>query len=94
MYAKLALACLSLAAADAWAADANNSPPAPSSAQSGTTAKSIAPRRIVAPKISVARATRMPDGSIAINCIDRPNPKAHAVPQQTRSPQLNPDQTP
>jgi hypothetical protein len=95
MNAKLALACLSFAAVDALAADANIPPtPVLSSTQSSTSAKPIAPRRVVAPTISETRATRMPDGSLAINCTDRPNPKAHALPQQTRSPQRNPDQQP
>jgi hypothetical protein len=96
MHAKLALVCLSLATADAMAADANNppSPSATSSAQSSASGNLIAPRRIIAPTISETRATRMPDGSLAINCTDRPNPKAHAHVQQTRSPQLDPDQQP
>jgi|GEM_PF-5138217 len=96
MHAKLTLACLSIAATNVMAADANNppSPPATSSAQSNAPAKPIALRRVIAPTISETRATRMPDGSLAVTCVDRPNPKARALQQQTRSPQSNPDQQP
>lgn len=91
MLAKLVFVCLSIAvAADAMAADAN--PPASPATQAA--AKPISARRVIAPTISETRATRMPDGSLAITCTDRPNPKAHASLQQTRSPQLNPDQQP
>jgi hypothetical protein len=96
MHAKLTLACLSIAATNVMAADANNppSPPATSSAQSNAPAKPIALRRVIAPTISETRATRMPDGSLAVTCVDRPNPKARAPQQLTRSPQSNPDQQP
>ena len=89
MHTKLAsILCLSMIAADAMAADTNTS-----STQTAATHQ-VASRRIAAPLISETRATRMPDGSLALSCNDRPNPKAHATPQQTRSPQLNPNQQP
>ncbi|HEX3897426.1 MAG TPA: hypothetical protein VHW73_14600 [Rudaea sp.] len=94
MHPKLALVCLSIAAANAMAAEANNPPSSPSSAQSTASDKSIAPRRIIAPTISETRATRMPDGSLAVTCIERPNPKARTHLQKTPSPQLDPGQTP
>jgi hypothetical protein len=96
MNIRLTLVCLSITAANAMAADANNPPSAPAtaSAQSSAAAKPIAPRRILAPTISETRATRMPDGSLAVTCVDTPNPKVRALQQHVRSPQLNPDQQP
>jgi hypothetical protein len=95
MYTKLVYVFLSLVAVDAMAVDANDPPttkPATSAAQ--TAPKSIALPRINAPMYAETRATRMPDGSLAIMCADKPNPRARALPQQTRSPQVDPDQHP
>jgi hypothetical protein len=92
MHAKLAFVCLSIIAADAMAADANNpSSPTTSSAQ---ITKTAVPRRIIAPMVAETRATRMPDGSLTLSCNDRPNPKARALSQQTRTPQIDPNQQP
>lgn len=95
MHAKLAFVCLSIVAADAMAADANYAASSTTpSAQTAAVAKTIAPRRIMAPTISETRATRMPDGSLALSCNDRPNPKARALSQQTRNPRIDPNQQP
>jgi hypothetical protein len=40
-------------------------------------AKSSAPRHAVAPTMSVMSVTRQADGTLAANCVQRPNPKAH-----------------
>jgi hypothetical protein len=92
MHAKLAFVCLSIIVADAMAADANN--PASSATSSAQITKTVVPRRIIAPTISETRATRMPDGSLALSCNDRPNPKARPLSQQTRTPRIDPNQQP
>jgi hypothetical protein len=95
MHAKLAFVCLSIIAADAMAVDANNpSSSATPSAQTAAIGKTVVPRRFVAPTISETRATRMPDGSLALSCKNRPNPKARALSQQTRDPRIDPNQQP
>ena len=35
-------------------------------------------RRVAPPTMSVMRVTRQPDGTLATDCIQQPNPKAHA----------------
>jgi hypothetical protein len=95
MHAKLVFVCLSIIAADAMAADANNAAASTTpSAQTTAIGKTVVPRRIIAPTISETRATRMPDGSLALSCNDRPNPKARALSQQTRNPRIDPNQQP
>jgi hypothetical protein len=101
MHAKFLVVCLSIAATNIMAAEANN-PPSPSAnasaqpaiAGASTSNKSIASRRIIAPTISETRATRMPDGSLALICHDRPNPKATALRQRALDARSNPDQQP
>jgi hypothetical protein len=88
MYVKLVFVSLSIIFADAMAADANDA--SSSIISSAQTTKSIVPRRIIAPTIAETRATRMPDGSIALSCNDRPNPKARALSQQTRNLRVDP----
>ena len=48
-------------------------PLAPSAQTKG--AKVAAPRRLPAPTISVTRVTRQSDGSLSMDCVQRPNPK-------------------
>lgn len=48
-------------------------PLAPSAQAKG--AKIAAPRRLPAPTISVTRVTRQRDGSLSMDCVQRPNPK-------------------
>ena len=91
MHVKFAFVCFSIVAINAMAADANDSLSTPQTAAIG---KTIGNRRIVAPMISETRAIRMPDGTLALDCNDRPNPKARALPIKTRSPQRNPNQQP
>ena len=84
MKIKLALFCLALATG-AYAADAPQaSPPQPQplapsagmkAAQGITAAKSTAMRRVPSPNISETSVTRRPDGSLAINCVQKLNPK-------------------
>ncbi len=89
MHLKLAVLCLALASAPALAADTNT---AQTSIPSST--KKIAPRSVVAPTITETRATRMPDGSLSLNCVDRPNPKARALIEQANTTHVVPDQQP
>ncbi len=89
MHLKLAVFCLSMASASAIAADANTAQPSSTPAT-----KKIAPRSVIAPTISETRATRMPDGSLSLNCADRPNPKARALIEQANTTHVVPDQQP
>ncbi len=56
--------------------------------------KRFAPHRVVAPTISETRATVMPDGSLSLMCVDKPNPKAAAQLQKARTPAVDPSQNP
>jgi hypothetical protein len=78
----LTLLCLSLAV-DAYATGEPSIPTlqaqplAPSASLSATHAasKPAAMHRVPAPSISETSVTRQPDGSLAMNCVQRPNPK-------------------
>jgi hypothetical protein len=78
----LALFCLGLTA-NAFAADPASVPSlqvqplarsAPMTA-TGTAAKPAAMRRVPAPSVSETRVIRRPDGSLVMNCAQKPNPK-------------------
>jgi hypothetical protein len=58
-----------LAATGAWAADS-----ASQTANANEAKTKPAARRVLAPSIHVMRATRQADGSLAIDCVQRPNP--------------------
>jgi hypothetical protein len=90
MHAKLVFVCLSIISADVMAADANN--PSSSAISSAQTTKMVVARHIIAPTVAETRATRMPDGSLALSCNVRPNPKASALSQQTRTPRIDSNQ--
>ena len=82
MKTTLALFCLGLAA-NASATDAAPSlglqaQPLASSAQmkaAGATGKPAAMHRVPSPTISETSVTRRSDGSLALNCVQKPNPK-------------------
>ena len=83
MKTRLALFCLGLTA-NAFAADAPSAPAlhaqplAPSAQQMKVTqaaAKPAAMHRVPAPSISETRVTRRSDGSLVLNCVQKPNPK-------------------
>ncbi len=78
----LALFCLGLNA-NALAADAASTPAlqvqplarsAPMST-TGATAKPAAMHRVPAPSVSETSVIRRPDGSLVMNCVQKPNPK-------------------
>lgn len=82
--------CLTAAAAHAGAAEAISAdkPVAQRAAQTAhssnatTTTPAVKPvvgMRLAAPLISETKAVRNPDGSIGLNCTQRPNPKASAI---------------
>ena len=85
MKIKLALFCLSLATASASAADAlptlspSSQTLAPSVGLKAPAAfaatKSAGIHRVPSPTLSETSVTRRPDGSLAIHCVDKPNPK-------------------
>ena|SRR5690349_1075209 len=58
-----------LLATGAWAADS-----ATQTANANEPKSKPAARRILAPSIHVMRATRQADGSLAVDCVQRPNP--------------------
>jgi hypothetical protein len=83
--------CLGLAA-NAAAAESSAPTPQPlaPSPQTKAAAGSVAAkpgtlRRVLSPIISETSVVRRPDGSLALNCMDKPNPKAlgarHVTPQ-------------
>lgn len=84
MKIKLALFCLGLAAT-ATAADAPQAsspqpqPLAPSATIKGVNGsaptKPVGIHRVPSPTISETRVTRRADGSLAMNCVQKPNPK-------------------
>jgi hypothetical protein len=83
MKIRLTIFCLSLAA-NAYAADAppvstlQVQPLAPSTQMKGTqaaAAKGVAMHRVPAPSISETSVMRRPDGSLVMNCVQKPNPK-------------------
>jgi hypothetical protein len=53
-------------------------PLAPSALAKNSSATKGAPRRMTPPAISVTRVTRRADGSLGIDCVQRPNPKLRA----------------
>ena len=78
----LALFCLGLTA-NAFAADSASAPvlqvqplarSAPTTAF-GAAAKPAAMRRVPAPSVSETSVIRRPDGSLVMNCVQKPNPK-------------------
>jgi hypothetical protein len=84
MKIRLTLFCLGLAA-NASAADPppvpalQAQPLAPSAQmkveQTAAPAKTAAMHRVPAPSISETSVTRRPDGSLVMNCVQKPNPK-------------------
>ncbi|HEX4480115.1 MAG TPA: hypothetical protein VH082_04855 [Rudaea sp.] len=87
MHIRLALLCLLVVGADAFAADSTT----PSNTTTPT--KPVA-RRVVAPTVSETRVVVQPDGSLGFICVDRPNPKATALIQKARAKNALPDQQP
>ena len=85
---RFSLLCFLLLGTSAMAADA----PQPDSTVQPV--KRFAPRSVTAPTISETRATRMPDGSLALTCLDRPNPKVAAQLRKAAAPAIDPDQRP
>lgn len=82
MKKRLALFCLGLAAnvsaADLPSAPALQVQPLAPSAQPKTTnavAKPAAMHRVPAPSVSETSVTRRSDGSLVLNCVQKPNPK-------------------
>lgn len=86
MSTRYALLCLAIAAVHANAADAPltgqpSAVPADSAGKLSSTV-SLKPHvgtRLAAPLISETTAVRAPDGSLQLNCTERPNPKAKAL---------------
>jgi len=85
MYPKLVLICLGAFAAINARAD---SAPAPqplvaatrTPSPTDTNNKVGAPKRMLSPTISVMRVTRQADGTLATDCVQRPNPKLRVLP--------------
>jgi hypothetical protein len=93
MSARLLLLILSLVATDAMAAAPDNSvvpqPLAVSKVKSAGAAPSGKPApaaRLISPTVSETRVTRNADGTLAISCVERPNPKAQAL-RRAQTPQ-------
>ncbi|HZP65913.1 MAG TPA: hypothetical protein VFB32_06355 [Rudaea sp.] len=88
---KTTLIALSLAMASATAAADSAVPQAqplaPSPAAKSAAAKSTTPQLFVAPTIHETRVTRRADGSLAVDCVQKPNPKLNSAPSHARSPQ-------
>jgi len=63
-------------------------PLAPAAQAKSPGAKIAAPQRFPAPAISVTRVTRQRDGSLSIDCVQRPNPKLR-LPGNPVTPQNN-----
>lgn len=75
MNIKLLLLCVAMAA-NASAADSPVAPtPQPLAPAAPTVAKSAAVRRLPPPTVSETSVTRRADGSLAMNCVQKPNPK-------------------
>jgi len=70
-----------LAVLGACAAQAAENPQSPASSTSADASAKPALRRLPAPTMSVMRVTRQPDGTLATDCVQRPNPKAHPQKQ-------------
>jgi hypothetical protein len=86
MNAKLFLLCLGLTGS-AIAAESTAPVPMPLAPSPGfkATAGAEKPgtlRRMLSPKISVTSVTRNADGSLSMNCVEKPNPKAQALNQR------------
>jgi hypothetical protein len=82
MYCKSFFLALGLlAASGAWAAD--TAPPNGAAKE----AKPLA-RRVLAPSVHVMRATRQADGTLAVDCVQRPNPLV-IKPDAPNSPRKN-----
>jgi len=79
MYQRLLVSLVVLAAFDAHAAESPAPQPLADSPARQTTKPTL--RRLPAPTMSVMRVTRQPDGTLATDCVQRPNPKAHAQKQ-------------
>jgi hypothetical protein len=75
MHQRLLVSLAVICACSAQAAE-NPTPQAlPSSATAEANAKPTV-RRLPAPTMSVMRVTRQPDGTLATDCVQQPNPKA------------------
>jgi hypothetical protein len=74
MYQRLLVSLAVLCVCSAQAADNPTAQPRPGSV---TDAKPSM-RRLPAPTMSVMRVTRQADGTLATDCVQRPNPKAQA----------------
>jgi hypothetical protein len=80
MHQRLFALLILLCACSAQAAENPTPLPRASSTSTQATAKPTL-RRLPAPTMSVMRVTRQPDGTLATDCVQRPNPKAHAQKQ-------------
>lgn len=91
--AKLVASCLVLFAVGASAADSDGVVPhplAPSPGKNGSAnaaAKPGAMTRVTSPVISETSVTRREDGSLVVNCVDKPNPQAQAAIKRVRDAQ-------
>jgi hypothetical protein len=76
---KTLYACLGLLTVCGAQADTLPTPQplAPSARTKDDGSKIGAPRRLPSPAVSVTRVRRQPDGSLSIDCVQRPNPKLH-----------------
>jgi hypothetical protein len=75
MNVKLLLLCLATAA-NASAADSPAAPkPQPLAPAAPTVTRSAVVRRLPPPTVSETSVTRRADGSLAMNCVQKPNPK-------------------
>ena len=79
MYQRLLVSLVVLAAFDAHATENPAPQPLADSAARQPTKPTL--RRLPAPTMSVMRVTRQPDGTLATDCVQRPNPKALAQKQ-------------
>ena len=80
MYQRLLVSLAVLCACGAQAAESPTPLPLAGGAPAGAVAKPTL-RRLPAPTMSVMRVTRQPDGTLAADCVQRPNPKARVQKQ-------------
>lgn len=94
MNTKLLLFCLGLTA-NVAAAESSAPTPQPLASSPGIKAAAGAVklgtlRRVLSPTISETSVVRRADGSLAVNCMEKPNPKARALaPGRVVSPQAD-----
>ncbi|MDR3388386.1 MAG: hypothetical protein P4L92_15165 [Rudaea sp.] len=91
MKINLLLLCLGMAttasAADVPLASAQPQPLAPAAGLKAATTKPATMHRVPSPSISETRVTRNADGSLTLNCVQRPNPKIGGLAAGAAQPQ-------